>query len=175
MPRLRLHSRDASPFGQSRARVGSATPAAAQRVCAPHGPCAGNAHPPGAATPAAPLERIRPHNRYCRGRRRCRCSPACRSPGIRSAGKSSHAPHAHQTLDKSVRRAHNTQADPAVQAPHRRPGVDRENPAPGLHLNRALRSKNTEDRQRQSSVRRSALRQLPNLGKPASRSDALRR
>jgi hypothetical protein len=132
-PRERLHSRDASLFGKLLARVAAATPADAQHVCAPHDVCAGNARPPGVAMNSAPVQHTRPRSRHCRDRKRCRCLPACRSPDIRIAARSSHAPHAQlpKTLDKLVQCAHNMQADLAHQAPHRRPGVRPRKSFPG--------------------------------------------
>lgn len=123
MPLERLHSPDASLFGKLLAPVAAATPADAQHVCAPHAVCADNARPPGVAMMSAPAQHIHPRNKYCRDRKCCRRTPACRSPDTGIAGRSSHAPHAppHTTLDKLVQCAHNMQADLAHQAPHRRP------------------------------------------------------
>ena len=113
-PFLRFPSAtDASLLGQPLAPAGAARPAAAQRVDARHGACADSASRLGAARRPAPAPRSPGRNKYCRDRKRCRCSPAPRSPDTYTAGRSSPAPHAtrQKTVDKFVQCAHNRQAD----------------------------------------------------------------
>ena len=111
-----------------------------QRVYARHGACADSASRLGAARRPAPAPRSHGRNRYCRDRKRCRCSPALRSPDTYTAGRSSPAPHAtrQKTVDKFVQCAHNSQADRPIQAPHRRPGVRPRKSSPGPSSSFAL-------------------------------------